>query len=186
MPHPGAMDAATLIRDLGVPHRAKRAWWDLLALGEAALPQVEAALDDPNPDIRLHCVRFLDHFPTADLVADLARLARDDDSRVRVQALHALACDNCKPDKCAPSATLTLTLAADIVRADPDPLVRAMALELLGKAVHHSTEAVEVLQHVIAHDPSPAVRKKAGWYAPGGPIHRRTAPRSQRPGRRAA
>jgi hypothetical protein len=24
------------------------------------------------------------------------------------------------------------------------------------------------------HDPEPAVRRKAGWYAPGGAIHRRT------------
>jgi hypothetical protein len=33
-------------------------------------------------------------------------------------------------------------------------------------------------------DPVPAVRKKAGWYAPGGSIHRRTAPRPMRAGAR--
>jgi hypothetical protein len=29
----------------------------------------------------------------------------------------------------------------------------------------------------VLADPSPAVRKKASWYAPGGPIYRRTEPR---------
>ncbi|MEU7692753.1 HEAT repeat domain-containing protein [Microbispora hainanensis] len=40
-------------------------------------------------------------------------------------------------------------------------------------------EALDELTAML-DDPSSAVRKKAGWYAPGGPIHRRTAPRPVR------
>lgn len=174
------MDAAALIRDFAAPHRAKQAWWRLLAMGEAALPAVQAAMDDANADVRLHCVRFLDHFPTPDFVEDLARLARDPDARVRVMAVHALACDHCKPDKCAPSTSLTLPLALDLARNDPDPLVRAMAVGLLGKAVHQARAAVDMLRELHAHDLSPAVRKKAAWYLPGGPIYTRTAPKPAR------
>jgi hypothetical protein len=43
--------------------------------------------------------------------------------------------------------------------ADPEPEVRWNALHALA-----------------CTDPSPAVRKKASWYAPGGPIFRRTQP----------
>lgn len=175
------MDAPELIRELAVPHRAKKAWWRLIAMGEAALPAVQAALSDSNADVRLHCVRYLDHFPTQDLVGDLIALLRTEaDPRVRAQALHALACDRCKPDKCAPSTALTLPLALEIVRGDPDPFARAVALELVGKAAHHMSEAVVALQDVIARDPSPAVRKKAKWYVPGGPRYERTAPKPAR------
>jgi hypothetical protein len=37
--------------------------------------------------------------------------------------------------------------------------------------------ARDALIHSAAQDPSPAVRKKASWYAPGGAIYRRTQPR---------
>lgn len=179
------MDAAALIRDFAAPHRAKEAWWKLLALGESALPAVQAAMADPNADVRLHCVRFLDHFPTEDAVGDLARLAADPDARVRAQAVHALTCDRCKPDKCAPSAALTLPLAMEIARNDADPFVRAMAVELIGKAAHHSAEAIAVLRALNESDPNPTVRKKAAWFLPGGPIYKRTAPKPQRKARAA-
>ncbi|MGG2465036.1 HEAT repeat domain-containing protein [Streptomyces sp. RGM 3693] len=45
---------------------------------------------------------------------------------------------------------------------DPDPHVRAMAAELVGKFVHTNAGAVAALRASHAQDPSPAVRKKAG------------------------
>jgi len=64
--------------------------------------------------------------------------------------------------------------------ADPDAHVRAMAAELAGKFVHTHGRAVTALEASRVHDPSPAVRKKAGWFAPGGTIYQRTAPRAPR------
>lgn len=58
-----------------------------------------------------------------------------------------------------------------------DPQVRMRAAELLGLWVHENADAVAALLRSRDEDPSPAVRKKAGWYTPGGPIHRRTAPK---------
>jgi hypothetical protein len=60
---------------------------------------------------------------------------------------------------------------------DLDPHVRAMAIELAGRWVHSHPAACHAIEHAAAHDPSPAVRKKASWYAPGGTIYRRTRPR---------
>lgn len=52
-----------------------------------------------------------------------------------------------------------LVLMAD----DPDPHVRAMAAELVGKFAHSDARAVAALRASHTNDPSPAVRKKAGW-----------------------
>nr|WP_265934374.1 HEAT repeat domain-containing protein [Actinacidiphila acididurans] len=63
---------------------------------------------------------------------------------------------------------------------DSDPHVRARAAELVGKFAHTDIRAVTALETSRAHDPNPTVRKKAGWFAPGGPVHARTAPRARR------
>ncbi|MFI9244010.1 hypothetical protein ACIGXF_15775 [Streptomyces sp. NPDC053086] len=55
-----------------------------------------------------------------------------------------------------------------------------MAVELVGKFAHTDARTVAALQTCHAQDASPAVRKKAGWYLPGGTIDERTAPRSLR------
>lgn len=57
---------------------------------------------------------------------------------------------------------------------DPGAHVRAMAVELVGRFAHSSAGAEAALVQAREADPSPAVRKKAGWYAPGGTVYRRT------------
>jgi hypothetical protein len=59
-----------------------------------------------------------------------------------------------------------------------------MAIELVGAWVHTHPEAVHAIDIAAASDPAPAVRKKARWYAPGGTVYRRTAPRGQRAAQR--
>ena len=70
--------------------------------------------------------------------------------------------------------------AIALLHADPDAHVRAHAIGVVGLSVHTRPEAVEALQKTHREDPSPAVRKKSTWYLPGGPIWRRTAPKSSR------
>jgi hypothetical protein len=64
--------------------------------------------------------------------------------------------------------------------SDPDPAVRTRAAELVGKFAHADGRAVTALQAARAQDPSPVVRKTAGWFAPGGAIYQRTVPRAPR------
>jgi hypothetical protein len=64
--------------------------------------------------------------------------------------------------------------------SDPDSHVRAMAAELTGKFVHTDGRALTALKTSHAQDPSPVVRKKAGWFTPGGTIYQRTIPRVPR------
>jgi hypothetical protein len=52
-----------------------------------------------------------------------------------------------------------------------------MAVELVGAWAPTHPEAATALRASADGDPSPAVRKKAAWYAPGGTIYRQKAAR---------
>ncbi|WP_371548910.1 HEAT repeat domain-containing protein [Streptomyces sp. NBC_00554] len=75
------------------------------------------------------------------------------------------------------AARLVLAPALRRLTDDPEPRVRMMAAELLGKFAHTEPSATAALEHARLNDSSPAVRKVASWYAPGGTIYRKTAPR---------
>ncbi len=59
--------------------------------------------------------------------------------------------------------------------SDPFRHVRAMAVEVVAGWVHEDREAVTALSAARDDDPAPGGRKKAGWYAPGGVIFRKTS-----------
>jgi hypothetical protein len=95
--------------------------------------------------------------------------------------LHTLACNRCKAsDVCLLDQATILPLATRVLADDPDAHVRAMAVEVVGRWVHTDVTAADALSRVTNHDPSPAVRKKARWFAPGGPIYLRTQPKARR------
>jgi hypothetical protein len=87
----------------------------------------------------------------------------DPDAQLRIAAFHALACDRCKGDTCAPGAYEVLKPALRHLASDLDAHVRAMAAELAGKFVHTDSRAVTVLET-----------------APRGTICQRTIPRAPR------
>jgi hypothetical protein len=113
-------------------------------------------------------------------MGELITMADDPDARVRIAAFHALACDRRKGDTCAADAGQVLQPALQHLAGDPDAHVRAMAAERVGKFVHTDGRAVTALETAHAQDPSPVVRKKAGWFTPGGTIYQRTIPRAPR------
>jgi hypothetical protein len=145
--------------------------------GFSALPAVCEELHNENADVRLRCCQFLDHFLTPEVLDLLTERLEDPDHRVRCTALHTLACDRCKAGPCRPDETRVLPRAIAILADDADPHVRAMAIEVVGRSVHTHPEAALALLNAKRSDLSATVRKKAGWYAPGGPIYQRTAPK---------
>ncbi|MET9079163.1 HEAT repeat domain-containing protein [Streptomyces sp. NPDC004232] len=169
-------DNASLVSCLGDPQRTVAAYHALLRRGESVLGAVRAGLRDRNPAVREGCCRLLDHLVDTESMGELIAMADDPDARVRIAALHALACDRCKGDTCAPGADRVLEPALHHLASDPDPHVRAMAAELVGKFAHFDARALAALRASQAGDPSPAVRKKAGWFTPGGTIYERTLP----------
>jgi len=166
-----------IIGELAFPYKAPIAYRALLELGVAALPAVRAGLRHDNPDVRLHCCRFLDRYLSPDTLSDLIGMLNDEDERVRCSALHTLACDRCKEGTCRPEKADVLPKAMKLLQCDPDAHVRAMAIEVVGQFVHTDALAVAAISAAQQADENPTVRKKAGWHMPGGPIHRRTKPR---------
>jgi HEAT repeat protein len=173
-------DNEALVSSLGDPQRTAPAYRELLRRGPHALDAIRAGLHHMDAAVREGCCRLLDHLVDLDSMDELIAMADDPDPGVRVAAFHALACDRCKGDTCAPGAGLVLEPAIRHLASDPDAHVRAMAAELVGRFVHTDDRAVTALERSRALDPSPVVRKKAGWFAPGGAIHSRTRPRAAR------
>jgi HEAT repeat protein len=173
-------DNESLVSSLGDPQRAVAAYHELLRRGKDAVGAIRAGLQHENAAIREGCCRLLDHLVDTGSMSQLIAMADDPDARVRIAAFHALACDRCKGDTCAPGADEVLEPALQHLANDPDAHVRTRAAELAGKFVHTDSRAVTALETAHAHDPSPVVRKKAGWFTPGGTIYQRTHP--TRPG----
>ncbi|GAA4582478.1 hypothetical protein GCM10023194_17290 [Planotetraspora phitsanulokensis] len=163
-----------VVEALGSAPRTSSAYRHLLNRGRAAVPAIRAGLRHPDPVVREQCCRLLDHLLVEDAVEEMIAMLEDPVPSVRVAAVHALSCDRCKTDACRPDEASVLAPGLRLLRHDPDAHVRAMAVELVGRFVHANAEAEAALTLAHKADPSPAVRKKAGWYAPGGTIHRRT------------
>ena len=166
-----------IVEELAFPYKAAGAYRALLDLGTQALPAVRGGLRHDSPDVRLHCCRFLDRYLSPDTLSDLMGMLNDGDERVRCSALHTLACDRCKQGTCRPAEADVLPKAMNLLARDPNAHVRAMAIEVVGQFVHSNARAAAAISAARHGDENPTVRKKAGWYAPEGPIHRRTKPK---------
>lgn len=167
-----------LVDALGSEPRRPGAFRELLRRGAAAVPAIREGLNHAHPLVREQCCKLLDELLVPDAVDELTARLDDPDARVRIAAVHALSCDQCTPDAaaCFPDRLALLPRGIRLLEQDPDPQVRCRAVELVGLWVHSRPDAVAALIRARDDDPSPVVRKKAGWYTPGGPIHRRTTP----------
>lgn len=179
---PEATDYEAWIAQLSIPHRAKQAYRHLLG-DPKALPAIQQGARHHDPVIRNACCRLLDHLADEASFPLLITVLDDPDAGTRGSALHALACDRCKADVPTPPKERLLGRAIDMLLHDPSEGVRAMAAEVVAKWVHEDPSAAEALREASRSDPHPAVRKKAGWYAPGGTIYRRTEPHEARTAR---
>jgi hypothetical protein len=166
-----------IIEELAFPYKAPNAYRALLTLGIQALPSVRAGLRHEHPDVRLHCCKFLDRYLSPDTLSDLMEMLNDGDKRVRCSALHTLSCERCKEGACRPEEADVLPKAMKLLEGDPEAHVRAMAIEVVGQFVHTNALAAVAISTAQRSDENSTVRKKAGWYLPGGPIHERTKPR---------
>lgn len=165
---------------LSVPHRAGEALKRLMAAGQAATAVVREGLHHADPAVRVGCCKVLDHFMDEAAVPELIENLDHPDEQVRCWAMHALACDKCKEGSCRPGEDQVIPIAARMLLEDSSRRVRQSAAGLVGESVHRSAVALPALQHTRIHDPSPIVRKIAGWYLPGGPRYKALAPKIRR------
>lgn len=169
-----------LVEDLAVKHRARQSLRRLMAAGSLATTAVREGLHHPDPAVRIGCCQVLDHFTDEAALPALLENLRHEDEIVRAWAMHALACDRCKEGTCRPGEDEVMPIAAQMLIHDKSRRVRQMAAGVLGPSVHRRPDVLQALEYARDHDPHPVVRKIAGWYAPGGPIYKRLAPKPRR------
>lgn len=173
-------DYDALVNCLGVKHRRKEALRALMAGGVEATPALKRGLQHADATVIMDCCRVLDHFLDPEAVPDLMDNLSHSSPAVRGWAMHALACDRCKEGVCRPGEDDVVPLAIDMLFTDPARSVRQQAAGLLGPSVHRRADVLQALLRAHADDPSPVVRKIAGWWIPGGPRFEMTLPRQER------
>lgn len=123
------------------------------------------ALRDSDPDVRRKAARALDDLPleaeTAKALIDLARVERI--PKVRSAAVHALACEGCKPEAKKLGIDVVGFLI-DVLENDPSAEVRRQTIEGLRQADHE--QRVQDALKAALNDASKRVRGKAAYVLP--------------------
>jgi HEAT repeats len=79
---------------------------------------LQNSLAHESPRLRMLCCKILDHTLDRDSIPALVGALADPADDVRMQAVHALACDRCKSDDVRPSAADVLPAAIRLLRED--------------------------------------------------------------------
>ena len=174
---PAANDFFGWVERLAIPHHNREAFWHLVLSGPTALDAVRAGLAHDDAAVRAGCTSVLDHLVDEASWDDLVEMLDDESTEVRVYAIHALSCDRCKDNGCAPTKASVLPHAIRLLQTDDAPLVRAIAIEVAGRWVHEDPDALDAIVKTMETDPNPSVRKKASWFAPGGARYEKTKPK---------
>jgi HEAT repeat protein len=130
-----------------------------LTKDEVALVQ-RGAVEHPSARVRCECLGVLDH-QASDESTEVFRAAvlRDPVPRVRVFALHGLACERCSvEDLCVEDAVGDLIR---VLESDDNPKVRHEAVFVLARLGRRDARAGEMLMRVAECDDDSLVREVA-------------------------
>jgi HEAT repeat protein len=110
-------------------------------------------------------VNIFDRLVDTASVADLVVAVDDEDASVSARALHALACDRCKQNDCRPGEDLWVPRALDLLH-DPNPDLRAAAIDALGQVAGRRPDAAAALATAAETDADRGLRGMARRRAP--------------------
>ena len=96
--------------------------------GEDALPAVREGLKHGNWHVRQWCAIYLDHYADPASLELLVPLLRDPKSKVRLWAVHSIACDNCKDHE---NCLDVVPHLIERIELDESVRVRRMAVAML-------------------------------------------------------
>jgi HEAT repeat protein len=125
---PNPSDPAVLVESFGQSQTRVQALTRLQALGPVALPAVREGLKHPDWHVRHWCAIVLDRAADPDSLRALVPLLSDPVAKVRLWAVHSLACEHCKGHECPLDV---VPLLIDRVDHDPNTRVRKMAVAML-------------------------------------------------------
>lgn len=154
-----------LLDRLLVEHHAKAAFWLLWSRASDDSAGVRRGLRHPDASVRATCCRILDHFLDDDALADVVASLDDPHAEVRAWALHTLGCDRCKEGTCRPGGDVVVGAALRLVVVDPEPRVRRVAAEVLGRLARSGDRRVlSALVRCRDGDPDRLVRETAARF----------------------
>ena len=140
-----------LLEGLGASRGVDRfaSYQALVAMGVDALPTLRSGLRHDDWQVRRWSAMCLDQVADEDALADLVPLLRDPHPKVRLWAVHSIACDHCKDDVKCPIDVVPHLL--ERVRHDSSLRVRRMAVIMLGSELE-DPRALPVLEEVIERE----------------------------------
>ena len=161
---PAANDFHGWVSQLGVASCRQRARNHLLMSGAPAVPALRRGLSHPNVMVRQQCVRIFDQLVDEESLPDLIVALDDEDVGVRTRALHALACDRCKQNDCRPGEDLWVPRALEFL-GDPNPDIRASAIDALGKVARRRPDVRDALTRAAEREGNKGLRGLARHHA---------------------
>ena len=143
-----ATDMAVLVEGLGdvsgdVRFASYRA---LVDAGASALPAIRSGLRSPEWQVRRWSAMCLDQIADEEALRNLVPLMRDPNAKVRLWAVHSVACEHCKEDVSCPIDVVPHLI--ERIRTDPSIRVRRMAVIMLSTEFTDA-RAVPVLEEVM-------------------------------------
>lgn len=153
-------DVDELVAGLGAPTGEERfaSYQKLVALGGDALPAIRRGLGSSDWQTRRWAAMCLDQVADAASLAALVPLLTDPHPKVRLWAVHSVACEHCKPDVSCPVDVVPLLV--ERVRDDPSIRVRRMAVIMLGSEFR-DPRALPALEAVLAKETDSKLRRHA-------------------------
>ena len=128
--------------------------------GIVDLKIVEAGTLSPKAKIRRSCLQLLDHLGGQDCFDILIRATFDPVARVRMHAVHALGCQECKGKPFPKEVVLQHLIRCGL--SDPSERVRYQAVWALGSQEHES-KIIETLERILREDLSPRMQRAANY-----------------------
>ena len=141
--------AAELVDSLARSRGRFEAYLALVQLGAAALPALREGLRNTNGQVRRWSAICLDQVADVEALRDLVPLLRDPKSKVRLWAVHSLACDHCKDD--VPCSVDVVPLLIERIETDDSIRVRRMAAIMLGTEFLDA-RARPVFEHLLREE----------------------------------
>jgi HEAT repeat protein len=115
-----------------------------------------AAVSHPNARVRRDALNLLDHYANDESVLVFRAALQDPVPRVRVIALHGLACERCRADElCVADVVPALV---DALESDPSPRVRHDVVPILLRLAGRDRRAADALRRAASNDPDDLVR----------------------------
>jgi HEAT repeat protein len=151
-------DLRALVARLASDEERWTAWARLMEAGLSAREAVREGLGHANWQVRRWCAIWLDHYADPESLHALIPLLRDPKSKVRLFAVHSIACERCKTGE---NPIDVVPLLIERIRHDESIRVRRHAVAMLASQ-HAHPDLEGFFQELLDTETDAKLHKHAG------------------------